>query len=117
MRFCLLLLIGSLASFGQDSINAVARPRNFYRGPIPGPKFMTANPDSGLVKTPGAKPGAPFTEQPAAEPVPTGVGPMCGHILIYRPKSKSFIKTVPLPDKLEEMPEVKPLPLCPADLR
>ncbi len=116
MRFCLLLLFGSLASFGQESTNAVSRPRNFSLTQSPAPKFRLGSPYARFLNHPAA-PVAPFAEREATESIPTGVGPMCGHILIHRPRNNGFIKTVPLPDKLEEMPEVKPLPLCPADLR
>ena len=58
MRFCLLLLIGSLAGFGQESTNAVSRPRNFSLTQSPSPAFILGNPYSELLKQP-AKPIAP----------------------------------------------------------
>ena len=116
MRFCLLLLIGSLAGFGQESTNAVSRPRNFSHTQSPSPAFILGNPYSEFLKQP-ARPIAPSAKHQTIEPMPSDADNKCGHIVIYKPKQHGFIKTLPLPKEAPQMPEVKSLQACPSDIR
>ena len=123
MRYCVLLIAATLAAFGQDSTNAVARPRNFSLSKKPNlrPKFLMPSPYSGLLKEPGAKPVAPFPQQkmePNVDPPPTDN--RCGHIILLEsktPEAGTGMPSIPPQKNFVRMPEIKGLPGCPYDLR